>query len=160
MRAAERRRVSWVVDDLAAGKVSEAIVVLCRMIGRMDIPECHQRATPQLVRANTEGPKAFTVPRSAATRVKNPDVLAAYRKAWPFCQLIGCFAPAEPHHIQKRSLGGSDAEANLVALCRAHHDAWHALGPDRWLQVYHATLTGTVRKKIVGALLHQLAEEA
>lgn len=28
----------------------------------------------------------------------------------------------DPHHVQKRSQGGSDTADNLIAMCRDHHD--------------------------------------
>ncbi|MCM2281374.1 MAG: HNH endonuclease [Bdellovibrionaceae bacterium] len=34
------------------------------------------------------------------------------------------------HHLTPRSQGGSDAFDNLLALCRAHHQAWHENGRD------------------------------
>jgi hypothetical protein len=35
------------------------------------------------------------------------------------------FNPIDPHHAQTRGAGGDDSDANLVALCRRHHDAVH-----------------------------------
>ena len=37
----------------------------------------------------------------------------------------GCRGPLDPHHIVRRSQGGTDSPFNLVTLCRAHHDWVH-----------------------------------
>ena len=34
---------------------------------------------------------------------------------------ISCYGRLDPHHIQRRSQGGTDTADNLVTLCRAHH---------------------------------------
>ncbi len=41
------------------------------------------------------------------------------------CGKKGCSERLEVHHIQYRSLGGSDAPVNLIALCSKHHKALH-----------------------------------
>lgn len=39
------------------------------------------------------------------------------------CRVPWCGRSAhDPHHLVKRSAGGTDALRNLVLLCRAHHD--------------------------------------
>lgn len=42
--------------------------------------------------------------------------------SWPE---VACRGRLDPHHLVPRSRGGSDDDANLVTLCRAHHDAVH-----------------------------------
>lgn len=51
--------------------------------------------------------------------------LALFERAGGRCELSSCRkrCPLEPHHVIKRSRGGPDAMWNLVALCRAHHEA-------------------------------------
>lgn len=44
-------------------------------------------------------------------------------RVWPD---VKCFGRLDPHHVLRRSQGGQDTAANLVTLCRAHHDAVHA----------------------------------
>lgn len=39
---------------------------------------------------------------------------------------IKCWGPLDPHHILRRSQGGTNDADNLVTLCRAHHDWVHA----------------------------------
>jgi len=39
---------------------------------------------------------------------------------------IACWGPLDPHHILRRSQGGTNDPDNLVTLCRAHHDWVHA----------------------------------
>lgn len=34
----------------------------------------------------------------------------------------GCQFGLDPHHLQKRSQGGSDVKENVITLCRRHHD--------------------------------------
>jgi len=49
------------------------------------------------------------------------------------CQVPGCSrAAAHAHHIEYRSMGGSDDPRNLVSLCAAHHLIGIHLG---WIQV-------------------------
>ena len=38
---------------------------------------------------------------------------------------VPCWGPLDPHHILRRSQGGSNDPENLVTLCRAHHDWVH-----------------------------------
>lgn len=38
---------------------------------------------------------------------------------------IPCYGRLDPHHIQRRSQGGTDTADNLVTLCRAHHSWVH-----------------------------------
>lgn len=38
---------------------------------------------------------------------------------------VTCWGPMDPHHILRRSQGGSNDPENLVTLCRAHHDWVH-----------------------------------
>lgn len=37
------------------------------------------------------------------------------------CGAVGC----DPHHMIRRSHGGTDSLLNLVPLCRICHDKWH-----------------------------------
>lgn len=39
---------------------------------------------------------------------------------------VRCGGVVDVHHIRRRSQGGTDDLANLVSLCRAHHDWTHA----------------------------------
>lgn len=39
---------------------------------------------------------------------------------------VACFGRLDPHHLLRRSQGGSDAASNLVILCRSCHDWVHA----------------------------------
>lgn len=36
--------------------------------------------------------------------------------------------PADAHHIRSKGAGGPDAQWNVTALCRVHHQRFHALG--------------------------------
>jgi hypothetical protein len=49
--------------------------------------------------------------------------------SYPTCGLCGCNAnvPLERHHKVFRSHGGSDADENLVLLCKVCHGAVHGL---------------------------------
>jgi|SRR5438067_2878701 len=39
-----------------------------------------------------------------------------------YCKMDGCsLAASQAHHIEYRSHGGSDDEANLLSLCAVHH---------------------------------------
>jgi 5-methylcytosine-specific restriction endonuclease McrA len=44
----------------------------------------------------------------------------------PLIPDVACWGRLDPHHILRRSQGGQDTPANLVTLCRAHHDWVHA----------------------------------
>lgn len=39
---------------------------------------------------------------------------------------VRCWGPLDPHHLRRRSQGGTDTAANLATVCRAHHDWIHA----------------------------------
>jgi len=39
---------------------------------------------------------------------------------------VKCWGVNDPHHVLPRGRGGPDALANLVTLCRGHHDWVHA----------------------------------
>jgi len=38
---------------------------------------------------------------------------------------LACLGRLDPHHLVRRSQGGSDQPENLVLLCRAHHSWVH-----------------------------------
>lgn len=59
--------------------------------------------------------------RAAALRRLRPLLLA---RAGNRCEVpwARCVGRLDLHHIVKRSQGGKDEVANLVHLCRAHHD--------------------------------------
>lgn len=38
---------------------------------------------------------------------------------------VACWGRLDPHHVLRRSQGGSDDPSNLVTLCRAHHSWVH-----------------------------------
>ena len=44
-----------------------------------------------------------------------------------FCEICG-HPSAPPHHIKTRGAGGTDEEANLIALCAVHHKEAHTIG--------------------------------
>jgi len=48
------------------------------------------------------------------------------------------------HHINYRSLGGTDDIENLMALCRFHHDSAHlgVLSPEHLQEIHDAFLVG------------------
>ena len=49
-----------------------------------------------------------------------------YRKDHSFCEFPRCGEQsADAHHIVYKSQGGGDEDANLIALCRAHHNQAH-----------------------------------
>ena len=71
-----------------------------------------------------------------------------------FCEI--CARPAsEAHHVQHRSMGGTDHEHNLIALCRACHDHFHPekVGGRGWRIETDAIDGVTVRKVFQGAEL-------
>lgn len=58
------------------------------------------------------------------------------------CRIPGCrarwpFDPLDPHHLVQRSLGGDDVAANIIPLCRIHHD-----------ELKHPTRSQSVRERI------------
>ncbi len=61
--------------------------------------------------------------RSARLRALWPKLLqrAGGRCEVPWCRSKG--PPLDPHHVIKRSQGGTDTADNVVVVCRADHDA-------------------------------------
>jgi 5-methylcytosine-specific restriction protein A len=52
------------------------------------------------------------------------ELRAAFLRRHPLCAVTGCGAQAaEVHHRVPRRRGGTDAESNLVGLCKPHHTA-------------------------------------
>lgn len=50
-------------------------------------------------------------------------VARVMQRAHRRCEFCGrAFGALDPHHAVARARGGEDSEANLVVLCRAHHD--------------------------------------
>ena len=48
-----------------------------------------------------------------------------------------CFRrPADPAHHVSRGAGGDDSEANVAALCRAHHREQHRIGIESFEEKY------------------------
>jgi len=47
---------------------------------------------------------------------------------------IRCSGSLDPHHVLRRSQGGTDTADNLVTLCRAHHD-WVHQNPARSFEI-------------------------
>ena len=58
-------------------------------------------------------------------RVKNPQAMKTKHAAGCFC-VLNCGAKGETHHVLPRGQGGDDDAADLVCLCRDHHDRVHA----------------------------------
>ncbi len=62
---------------------------------------------------------------------------ASYRRVWLKvltrdgwrCQICGCTANLQVHHITRRSSCGNDEEENLIALCVSCHQAVHRQQP-------------------------------
>lgn len=61
-------------------------------------------------------------PRGVPTSVRN-DVFARDRGcvAVLLVRDVRCSGPLDPHHVLRRSQGGTDTADNLLTLCRAHH---------------------------------------
>lgn len=66
--------------------------------------------------------------RKANERAYSDVVTRVFLRAKGQCEVVlsGKRCPErakDPHHVQKRSAGGPDTDANLIAICRFHHDA-------------------------------------
>jgi hypothetical protein len=117
MTSAEKRQLEWAVEDIAAGRYRKGVAAICRLI-RIVVPDL----APPIVPAPLDVPKGKGVLRTGPVAIRkrretrSRSALAAYRAAWPFCQLLSCLQPGDPHHIVKRSAGGSDDASNLFAV--------------------------------------------
>lgn len=67
---------------------------------------------------------------SATVRSVPPDVREAVLRRDRGCVAVGAFGidcggPHDPHHVETKGMGGKrapDTEADLITLCRRHHD--------------------------------------
>ena len=94
------------------------------------------------------------LPFAKPLRVVAPDLLRAYCRFHPGCEVDGCRrAPArEPHHLVPRSRGRSDLHENLLRLCLTHHREWHHVGGVEWWRRYGNRLLDDARVKVQRAL--------
>jgi len=58
---------------------------------------------------------------------KRSDLGTFYMNAHPDCEACG-FPSEELHHVLSRASGGPDDEYNWLALCKADHILFHAMG--------------------------------
>lgn len=78
------------------------------------------------------------------SRVRDPSALLRKMLDDPSCR--ACGRPAvDPHHIVTRARYlGDDVPENIMPLCRAHHDEFHAEGhlaaPLAWEEVVYARI--------------------
>lgn len=95
-----------------------------------------------------------------AKRIVDKQAVAAYARAHPHCEVLGCKARrsrVETHHIKSRKMGGSDVETNLLRLCAGgadggHHTEWHTRGGREFLRRYELQLPEEARVKIAAVL--------
>ena len=77
-------------------------------------------------------------------RWKRTAYAAWVLRVWPQCSVLGCRTPAtDPHHVNARGMGGASPdfwkdhdEANVLGLCRVHHNEAHNLGVDTFSEQY------------------------
>jgi hypothetical protein len=94
------------------------------------------------------------LPFAKPVRVVDRELLRAYCRLHPACELDGCRRkPApEPHHLVPRCRGRSDLHQNLLRLCPPHHRAWHMVGGPAWWRRYGDRLLEDARGKVQRAL--------
>ena len=91
---------------------------------------------------NFKNKKSFVRLFDGALILAGKDWKAQKQAAWErdqgLCQhkigptrICGSVA-ADPHHIVKRSKGGSDNLENLISLCRIHHEERHPEHQPMW----------------------------
>lgn len=59
-------------------------------------------------------------------RIKDPELLATIRTL-P-CIACGRPGPSDAAHVTSRGAGGDDVAANVLSLCRTHHQIQHLKG--------------------------------
>ena len=87
--------------------------------------------------------------------ISNADRKAIYRREGYECALCGSRKYLQIHHVVKRSLGGSNAPWNLIALCSDCHALAHGTNLGDWRDV----CPEDVRHAIVEYLSDYYAEE-
>ena len=111
---------------LAEGDPGTLLMALCRLIEFLPDPmkaELRQRISSGLMKTHIDNPKS---PRLRL----DPNSYQELRKqildrdGWR-CQHCGSMKNLEVHHIQFRSLFGSDEEGNLITLCLDCHVKLH-----------------------------------
>lgn len=173
------RELESIADDVVAGRPQKALERLAALLGWRAVPDLKRQKRDELAtarltieRLQRELRHAQTFPPVVAEQIPNVgktvtplpkptkrvvdrDSLAEFRAQFPTCAVRGCGLEADPHHLVKRSAGGSDAHENLLALCVHHHtgrEGWHTLTPDVWVPKYSARLGVVERCKIRLAL--------
>ena len=179
LSAKAERELESVADDVVAGRLQRALERLAGLLGWRHIPDLEQQKRDELATARLKIERLQRELRHAQTfppvvaeqspnvgktvtplpkppkRVVDRDLLAEFREQFPTCAVRNCGLEADPHHLVKRSEGGSDAHENLLALCLHHHtgrEGWHTLTPDVWVPKYSARLGVVERCKIRLAL--------
>lgn len=181
LSAKAARALEAVADDVVAGRLQRALERLAGMLGWRAVPDLKRQKRDELATARLKIERLERMLREAQAQAARPvstasmtidtrpvtplpkpqkrvvdrDLLAAFREQFPTCAVRGCGRDADPHHLVKRSEGGSDAHENLLALCVHHHtgrQGWHALTPDVWVPKYSARLGVVERCKIRLAL--------
>jgi hypothetical protein len=166
LSADARREIDAAIRDTVAGKPQAVVDRLCAIRGHFATPDVKkprqdalatlrlqvQRLERELAQASqlrapvaVQGRPVRPQPKPHR-RHKEPDRVAEFRALFPACSVLGCAnGDADPHHIWERGEGGgagggSDDHANLLALCRLHHDEWHrpAMGREGFLAKYGA----------------------
>jgi 5-methylcytosine-specific restriction endonuclease McrA len=95
--------------------------------------------------------QAFPKPR----RLKDSAAVTLFALLNRHCAVRGCRYRAHAHHIKPKSLGGADAEENLLPLCLRHHtgaEGPHALGHKTWLRRFRDKLSDSDAAKVRAAL--------
>lgn len=180
LSAKATRELEAVADDVVAGRLQRALERLANMLGWRHVPDLKRAKRDELATARLKIERLERMLREAQAhaervvstaavtidtrvrpipkpqkRVVDRDSLSGFREQFPTCAVRGCGLDADPHHLVKRSEGGSDAHENLLALCLHHHtgrEGWHTLTPDVWVPKYSARLGVVERCKIRLAL--------
>jgi hypothetical protein len=86
-------------------------------------------------------------------RLVSDQALRAYRARHPRCELRSCFREAcpQPHHLRGRKMGRDDSDANLLSLCKEHHEEWHR-GRRTWFARHGDALHPEARAKVARVL--------